>query len=68
MSADRADLLRRVLAERIDELRRAGESLERSYRRVGSADMIDVESRSDDGLVELEAFTARLARPRPPAA
>lgn len=33
-----------------------------------SADMIDVESRNDHGLVELEAFTARFALLQPPAA
>jgi hypothetical protein len=62
MTVDRADLLRRVLADRLEELRRARDALERSYRRVGGPDMIDVLSQSDDGLVELEAFTARFAR------
>jgi hypothetical protein len=57
-----AEPLLRLPAQRLGELKRASEALELSYRRVGSADMIDVLSRSADGLVEIEAFTARFAR------
>jgi hypothetical protein len=56
------DPLRAVLAQRLEELQRARVALELSFRRVGSPEMIDVLSRSEDGLVEIEAFTSRFAR------
>lgn len=62
MSEERRALLGEVLAERLTELRRARDALQLSYRRVGGPDMIDVLSRGDDGLIEIEAFTARFAR------
>lgn len=62
MTADRRDLLRSVLKDHLEELSRARDALELSYRRVGGLEMIDVLSKTDDGLIEIEAFTARFAR------
>lgn len=62
MNANRDEALRTVLAERLQELRRASGALELSYRRVVSPDSIDALSRSDEGMIEIEALTARFAR------
>jgi len=62
MSNARDEALRAVLADRLQELARSGKALELSYRRVVSADTIDALSRSDAGMIEIEAFTARFAR------
>lgn len=62
MSGQRRELLRELLRDRLQELRRARDALQLSYRRVGGPDLIDVLSGSEDGLIELEAFTARFAR------
>lgn len=62
MTGSGTDPLARLLRQRLDDLTRARDALELSYRRIGSAEMIDVHSRSPDGLIEIEAFTARFAR------
>jgi hypothetical protein len=62
MSMARDEALKAVLAHRLRELARSGSALELSYRRVVSAETIDVLSRSDEGMIEIEALTARFAR------
>lgn len=62
MTADRDAALRAILIDRLSDLRRASRALELSYRRVVSPETIDVLSRSDEGMVEIEALTARFAR------
>jgi hypothetical protein len=62
MTAPRRELLQGLLRDRLRELQRTRDALQLSYRRVGGPDMIDVLSGSDDGRIELEAFTARFAR------
>jgi hypothetical protein len=54
--------LKAFLADRLQELARSSAALELSYRRVVSAETIDVLSRSDEGMIEIEALTARFAR------
>lgn len=62
MSTARDEALQAVLADRLHELARARNALELSYRRVGSPDTIDALSRTEEGMVEIEALTARFAR------
>lgn len=62
MSRSRDETLQAVLADRLRELARASRALELSYRRVVSLDTIDALSRSDEGMIEIEALTARFAR------
>lgn len=62
MNPNRDEALKAVLAERLQELARASRALELSYRRVVSTDTIDALSRSEEGMVEIEALTARFAR------
>jgi uncharacterized protein YutE (UPF0331/DUF86 family) len=62
MSPAHDQAMKTVLAERLQELARSGAALELSYRRVVSAETIDVLSRSDEGMIEIEALTARFAR------
>ena len=62
MNVDRDQLLKATLADRLRELARASGALQLSYRRVVSPDTIDVLSRSDEGMIEIEALTARFAR------
>lgn|GEM_PF-485639 len=62
MTAGRDETLKAVLAVRLQELARARGALELSYRRVVSPDTIDALSRSDEGMIEIEALTARFAR------
>jgi hypothetical protein len=62
MTPDRDTLLAAALADRLQELARARSALELSYRRVVGPDMIDALSRSDEGMIEIEALTARFAR------
>jgi uncharacterized protein YutE (UPF0331/DUF86 family) len=62
MNAGRDEALKAVLADRLQELARARNALELSYRRVVSPDTIDALSRSDEGMIEIEALTARFAR------
>ncbi|MEG1834349.1 MAG: hypothetical protein RR101_13390 [Burkholderiaceae bacterium] len=56
------DTLAEVLRERFKELELAHKALDLSYRRIIDAEMIDALALSDDGLIEIEAFTARFAR------
>jgi hypothetical protein len=44
------------------ELARARGALALSYQRIHSADTIDALALSEDGLIEIEAFTSRFAR------
>ena len=62
MNSGRDEALKAVLADRLQELARARNALELSYRRVVSPVTIDALSRSDEGMVEIEALTARFAR------
>lgn len=62
MTAGRDETLKAVLAVRLQALARARGALELSYRRVVSPDTIDALSRSDEGMIEIEALTARFAR------
>lgn len=62
MTLGRDDALKAVLVDRLQELARARSALELSYRRVVSLDTIDALSRSDEGMIEIEALTARFAR------
>ena len=62
MSPSHDQAMKAVLAERLQELARSGAALELSYRRVVSAETIDMLSRSDEGMIEIEALTARFAR------
>ena len=54
--------LARVVQERLKELQLAHQALAASYRRIVDAEMIDALALSEDGLIEIEAFTARYAR------
>lgn len=51
-----------VVQERLKELQLAHHALAASYRRIVDAEMIDALALSEDGLIEIEAFTARYAR------
>jgi uncharacterized protein YutE (UPF0331/DUF86 family) len=62
MTPGRDETLRAVLADRLQELARARGALELSYRHVVSPDTIDALSRSDEGMIEIEALTARFSR------
>jgi uncharacterized protein YutE (UPF0331/DUF86 family) len=62
MNTGRDEALKAVLADRLQELARARSALELSYRRVVSPDTIDALSRTDEGMIEIEALTARFAR------
>jgi uncharacterized protein YutE (UPF0331/DUF86 family) len=62
MSAARDDAIKAVLVNRLRELARARSALELSYGRVVSPDTIDALSRTEEGMVEIEALTARFAR------
>lgn len=62
MSTGRDEALQAVLADRLHELARARTALEPSYRCVVSPDTIDALSRTEEGMVEIEALTARLVR------
>lgn len=56
------DALSAVIQERMKELALAHQALAASYRRIVDAEMIDALALSEDGLIEIEAFTARYAR------
>jgi hypothetical protein len=62
VSTGRDEALKAVLADRLHELARARTALEPSYRCVVSPDTIDALSRIEEGMVEVEALTARFAR------
>lgn len=62
MNTTHDESMKAILADRLQELARSSAALELSYRRVVSAGTIDVLSRSDEGMIEIEALTARFAR------
>jgi hypothetical protein len=61
VNTGRDETLKAVLADRLRELACPCGALELSHRRVVSPDTVDALSRSDAGMIEIEALTARFA-------